>query len=135
MKQRLILLLLCLCMVCGMVSYAEPVTATEQPVSTTDPSILVGEAYLYTGILYYCDAEGNKIVLKEVKPLGVANEQSEKTAKEADYTELCFSGNGRLANGEVVPKAELNHYVDSKAQMILVRSPKEGLRVVAFRFL
>lgn len=100
-----------------------------------EPQQLVTEANFYTGTLYYCDAARNKIVLKNVKPMGEVNEANRRTAAEAEYTEVWISSSGTLGDGGIVPIEELNRYADSNVRVLMTRSAAEGVRVVALRFL
>ncbi|MBE5039947.1 hypothetical protein [Ructibacterium gallinarum] len=99
------------------------------------PEQLVTEAYVYTGTLYYCDAARNKIVLKNVQPVGSIDEKNTATAAEAEYNEIWVSGGGTLGDGSLVPMEDLNRYADSNVRVIITRSAAEGIRVVTLKFL
>lgn len=104
------------------------------PVFGMEPERLMSEAYYYTASLYYCDSARNKIVLKYVKPTGMATTEKRRTVSEATYNEIPISCSGRLKTGEYVSLEELNNYVDSEVGVVITRNKAEGIRVVALHF-
>lgn len=122
MKQKLIALCLAVLMLCPVTGFA------------VEEDRLFTEAYCYKAVLYYCDAPRNKIVLKNVIPIGTKNAENNRTALEATYNEIWISGSARLQNGGYVPQGELNFYADSNVEVVITRNQAEGLRVVAMRF-
>ena len=105
------------------------------PVGAIEPEKLITEAYTYTANLYYCDGEGNKIVLKNVKPVGELNPKKSATAQEAEYKEIYISCMGLVGDGQMVPQEYMNIYADGAVKVIIVRSVYEGLRVVGLKFI
>ncbi len=101
------------------------------PVFAVEPERRMSEAYYYTASLYYCDSARNKIVLKYVKPTGMATTEKRRTVSEATYNEIPISCTVRLKTGEYVPLEELNHYADSEVGVVITRNKAEGIRVVA----
>ena len=99
-----------------------------------EPERLMSEAYYYTANLYYCDSVRNKIVLKYVKPVGMATTEKRRTVSEATYNEIPISCSGRLKTGEYIPLEELNNYADSEVGVVITRNKAEGIRVVALHF-
>ena len=104
-------------------------------VSAIEPEKIITEAYTYTANLYYCDGEGNKIVLKNVKPTGELNPKKSATAQEAEYNEINISCMGQVGDGQMVPQEYMNVYADGAVKVIIVRSAYEGLRVVGLKFI
>ena len=100
-----------------------------------EPEQLISEACFYSGTLYYCDAERNKIVLKDVEPIGKINEKNTRTANEADYSEIWVSGRAELMDGSEVPLGECNRYVDSRVRVLITRSAADDLWVINIKFL
>ncbi len=96
---------------------------------------LITNASFYTGTLYYCDAARNKIVLKNVKPMGKTNSQNRLTALEAEYNEIGVSGAAYLQDGSAIPLEECNRYADSYVRILITQSDADGLRVVNIKFL
>ena len=88
----------------------------------------------YTATLYYCDSARHKVVLKNVKPTGVATTERRKTMQQAEYNEIWISGSARLTNGTYIPLEELNHYVDREVGVVITRNRAEVIRVVALHF-
>ncbi len=104
------------------------------PVFGMEKERLMSEAYYYTASLYYCDSARNKIVLKYVKPTGMATTEKRRTVTDATYNEIPISCNGRLKTGEYIPLTELNNYVDCEVGVVITRNKAEGIRVVALHF-
>lgn len=100
-----------------------------------EPSLLIEDAGYYTAKLYYCDAYRSKIVLKDVKPTGVNSEIKNKTAMDAEYTEIDISSRGRFSDGIEIEPVEFNRYADNNVGVIITRNAADGLRVVALRFI
>lgn len=94
------------------------------------------EAGLYTGMLYFCDSDRQTVVLTDVTPVAAEpTEQEKATALAAEYEELALSPFGlRLQDGSPLVTEDLNAYVDSKVQVVIVRSAS-GLRVLGLNFL
>lgn len=123
MKKRYLALCLALLLGCT----AIPATAA------VEESRLFSEAYYYTATLYYCDSARNKVVLKNVKPSGFATTEKRRTALDATYQEIPFSGTGRLKDGTAVLLEELNYYADCNVGVVITRNKAEGIRVVALQ--
>lgn len=100
-----------------------------------EPSEIVSEANFYTGTLYYCDATRNKVVLKNVKPMGTMNEKSRKTAAEAEFQELDLLGEVQVEDGSTVDAEICNRFADSNVRALIVRSEAKGLQVVTLKFM
>ncbi len=100
-----------------------------------EPEQLITEVNIYKANLYYCDSARGKIVLKNVKPVGTATPQSLATASDAEYNEICITGDGQLKRGEIVPQEYFNVYADNQVRVIIIRSQSEGLRALGLRFL
>lgn len=104
------------------------------PVFAVEAERRMSEAYYYTATLYYCDSARNKIVLKYVKPTGMATTEKRRTVSDATYNEIPISCTARLKTGEYVSLEELNRYVDSEVGVVITRNKAEGIRVVALHF-
>lgn len=105
------------------------------PVFATEPERLMTEAYYYTATMYYCDSARNKIVLKYVKPNGMATTEKRRTVTEATYNEIPISCSGRLPDGTYIGLEEFNAYADRAVGVVITRNKAEGIRVTALRFL
>lgn len=123
MKKILSIMLICI------------VLTADISVFAIEPNKLMSEAYYYSATLYYCDAGRSTVVLKNVKPMGTANDINKAAAVSAEYTELPLSAAGRLQNGQPVPAEDLNLYADSDVSVIITRNASGEMRVVAVKFL
>lgn len=103
------------------------------PAVAAEEDQLFSEAYYYTASLYYCDSAQRKVVLKDVKPTGFATTAKRRTAMNATYQEIPFSGSARRNNGSYIPLEELNYYADHTVGVVIVRNKAEGIRVVALQ--
>ena len=104
------------------------------PAFALEPEKRMSEAYYYTANLYYCDSARNKIVLKNVKPVGMATTEKRRTIIDATYNEISISCSGRLKNGEYIPLEEFNNYADCEVGVVITRNKAEGIRVAALLF-
>ena len=139
MKRLIIAALAGVCVLMGAIGvFADEnmVLPTNPAEPTLDSSYLITEAHVYTANLYYCDHANSKVVLKNVKPMGVLNDQSQRTAAEAEYSEIWISsGDITLTDGTKIKPEAMNHYIDSNLRVVITRSPGEGIRVVKVNFL
>ncbi len=107
--------------------FAGTVLAEEKPLMT--------EANFYTGNLYYCDAERNKLVLKNVNPMGEKNLKTTQTAHDVEYTEIPILGMVQMKDGAILPLADCNVYADSAVRVLITRDSEGVLRAVQMKFL
>lgn len=122
--KKLITAVLTFCFMLGSVS-----------VFALEPDALIGEAYFYTGSFYYCDPVRNKVVLRNVKPMGTVNEQNTATARDAEYTELDILGEAQVGDGSTVPLENCNRFADSNVRVLMIRSRAKGPQVISIKFL
>ena len=99
-----------------------------------EPEKMITEAYYYSATLYYCDAESQRVVLKNVKPMGKLDELNKATAESAEYIEIPIYSNGRLQDGKAVPMEDLNIYADSEVMAAIIKNAAGEMRVVALKF-
>lgn len=108
------------------------IIVSAMPVFAFDENKIITNLYSYTGILFLSDWKDEGIVLKNVKPV-IVNDENTAIAAQLEYTEIpAFEGNIKNgSNGEELDLSSLAWFLDMNVKVTVATLADGGYRIVS----
>lgn len=108
------------------------ILVSAMPVFAFDENKIITNLSSYTGILFLSDWKDEGIVLKNVKPV-IVNDENTAIAAQLEYTEIpAFEGNIKNgSNGEELDLSSLAWFLDMNVKVTVATLADGGYRIVS----